>query len=87
MIVHRLASSAAFIQNMDRSLDNEMIFPSNVDLNGASAALTRLQDTYNLDTHALADGEIRGKKYSSPFTGTIYDMLSILITKYLFGCS
>ena len=56
---------------MNNRLANEdgMVFPSDDDLNGASVALTRLQDTYNLDTHALAQGEIRGKKYASPLTG------------------
>jgi prolyl 4-hydroxylase len=48
-----------------------MVFPSDEDLNGAAVALTRLQDTYNLNTHALAEGEILGKKYlSSSLTGT-----------------
>ena len=29
----------------------------------------RLQDTYKLDTHALAEGELLGKKYSRQLTG------------------
>ena len=66
---------------MNNRLANEdgMVFPSDDDLNGASVALTRLQDTYNLDTHALAQGEIRGKKYASPLTGIncITDVLSL----------
>ena len=63
--------SSAFTQNMNNRLSNDdgMIFPSEDDLNGASDALTTLQDTYNLDTHALAQGEIRGTKYASPLTG------------------
>ncbi|KAF5298234.1 hypothetical protein FQR65_LT09745 [Abscondita terminalis] len=40
-------------------------FPTEEDLNGAAVALTRLQDTYNLDTSALARGELNGVKYSS----------------------
>ncbi|XP_031337865.1 prolyl 4-hydroxylase subunit alpha-1 isoform X4 [Photinus pyralis] len=40
-------------------------FPTDEDLNGAAVALTRLQDTYNLDTSALARGELNGIKYSS----------------------
>lgn len=42
-----------------------MKFPTDEDLNGAAVALTRLQDTYNLDTAALARGELNGIKYSS----------------------
>jgi prolyl 4-hydroxylase len=44
-------------------------FPSDEDLNGAAAALMRLQDTYKLDTHALAEGKLLGKKYSRQLTG------------------
>jgi prolyl 4-hydroxylase len=44
-------------------------FPSDEDLNGAAVALMRLQDTYKLDTHALAKGELLGKKYSRQLTG------------------
>lgn len=46
-------------------------FPSEEDLNGAAVALMRLQDTYKLDTHALAEGKLLGKKYSRDLTGTI----------------
>ena len=44
-------------------------FPSDEDLNGAAVALMRLQDTYKLDTHALANGDLLGKKYSRRLTG------------------
>lgn len=40
-----------------------MKFPSDEDLNGAAVALTRLQDTYKLDTAEIARGEINGIKY------------------------
>jgi len=40
-------------------------FPSDEDLNGAAVALTRLQDTYALDTSSLARGELNGVKYST----------------------
>lgn len=40
-------------------------FPTDEDLNGAAVALTRLQDTYRLDTSSLARGELNGVKYSS----------------------
>lgn len=42
---------------------NVMKFPSDEDLNGAVAALIRLQDTYNLDTASIARGELNGVKY------------------------
>ena len=34
--------------------------PSYEDLSGAATALMRLQDTYNLDTDKIAQGDIRG---------------------------
>lgn len=40
-----------------------MKFPSDEDLNGAAAALIRLQDTYKLDTASIARGELNGVKY------------------------
>lgn len=43
-------------------------FPSDEDLKGAAVALIRLQDTYKLDTHALADGKLLGTKYSRQLT-------------------
>ncbi|XP_030756854.1 prolyl 4-hydroxylase subunit alpha-1 isoform X2 [Sitophilus oryzae] len=45
-----------------------MKFPTDEDLNGAAVALTRLQDTYHLDTSSLARGELNGVKYSSELT-------------------
>ncbi|CAH0556530.1 unnamed protein product [Brassicogethes aeneus] len=42
-----------------------MKFPTEEDLNGAAVALTRLQDTYRLDTSSLARGELNGVKYSA----------------------
>ncbi|KAK9754306.1 2OG-Fe(II) oxygenase superfamily [Popillia japonica] len=46
----------------------DLKFPSEEDLNGAAVALTRLQDTYELDTAALAKGEINGVKYATELT-------------------
>lgn len=53
-----------FIQNVTdyRDLLN---FPSEEDLTGATDALIRLQDTYNLDTASLARGELNGVQYST----------------------
>jgi prolyl 4-hydroxylase len=46
-------------------IKENMKFPTEEDLNGAAVALTRLQDTYRLDTSSLARGELNGIKYSS----------------------
>jgi len=45
------------LASLNESKSNET-FPSNEDLNGAAAALLRLQDTYKLDTSTLAKGFI-----------------------------
>ena len=59
----------AFIHNITQHR-SVLRFPSDEDLNGAAVALMRLQDTYKLDTHALAEGKLLGKKYSRQLTGT-----------------
>lgn len=59
----------AFVHNITQHR-SVLRFPSDEDLNGAAVALMRLQDTYMLDTHALAEGELQGKKYSRQLTGT-----------------
>ncbi|XP_034243816.1 prolyl 4-hydroxylase subunit alpha-1 isoform X3 [Thrips palmi] len=43
-------------------------FPTDEDLNGAAVALMRLQDTYKLDTSAVARGLINGIQYSTALT-------------------
>jgi prolyl 4-hydroxylase len=58
-----------FFMNMTQ-LRDKFKFPTAEDLNGAAVALTRLQDTYKLDTKELADGVLLGKKYSRNLTGT-----------------
>ena len=55
-------------------------FPSSEDLNGAAVALTRLQDTYKLDTHSLADGILLQKKYSRNLTGKLLVYNFFLLT-------
>lgn len=37
-------------------------------MSGAAAALLRLQDTYNLDTHKVAEGELAGVQYTTAMT-------------------
>ena len=57
-----------FVKNITQHR-SDLSFPSDEDLNGAAVALMRLQDTYQLDTHALANGNLLGKKYSRQLTG------------------
>ncbi|GBP95604.1 Prolyl 4-hydroxylase subunit alpha-2 [Eumeta japonica] len=45
-------------------------YPTKEDLSGAAQALTRLQDTYQLDVHDLAEGVINGESYSTPLTAS-----------------
>lgn len=49
-------------------IKEKMTFPSDEDLFGAADGLSRLQDTYRLDTSSLARGEINGVKYTSELT-------------------
>lgn len=56
-----------FIENVT-NYRNVLKFPTDEDLNGAAVALTRLQDTYNLETASLARGELNGVQYSSEMT-------------------
>ncbi|XP_046656304.1 prolyl 4-hydroxylase subunit alpha-1-like isoform X1 [Daphnia pulicaria] len=56
-----------FVKNITR-YRSALRFPSDEDLTGAAVALMRLQDTYELDTHALAEGKLLGKKYSRQLT-------------------
>lgn len=51
-----------FVHNITRYRE-VLKFPNDEDLNGAAVALMRLQDTYNLDTHKIAQGELNGVKY------------------------
>lgn len=53
-------------------LQEEVKFPTDEDLSGAAVALTRLQDTYNLDTQSIARGELNGVKYSTELSGEFF---------------
>ena len=53
-------------------LRKRLKFPTTEDLNGAAVALTRLQETYKLNTRELADGILLGKKYTRQLTGTFF---------------
>lgn len=59
-----LYSSAQYVsQFMQRKV--LLTFPDDQDLTGSVAAVCRLQDTYNLDTSAIARGEIQGSVIAS----------------------
>jgi len=58
---------AEFVARLS-NLQDDVYFPSDEDLRGAAAALMRLQDTYQLDTHELAKGRLLGKQYSRELT-------------------
>ncbi|XP_046656322.1 prolyl 4-hydroxylase subunit alpha-1-like [Daphnia pulicaria] len=65
-VISRNAGSV-YIKNITQHRTS-LRFPSEEDLNGAAVALMRLQDTYKLDTHALAEGKVLGKKSSRRLT-------------------
>lgn len=56
-----------FIDNIT-NLRTDLKFPSDEDLNGAAVALMRLQDTYKLDTHSVAQGVLNGVQYRKQMT-------------------
>lgn len=62
---------AEIVQNITEQRKSSLRFPSDQDLTGAAVALTRLQDTYLLDTHSLAQGEIMGKKHTRELSGIL----------------
>ncbi|KAI4458946.1 prolyl 4-hydroxylase alpha subunit [Holotrichia oblita] len=80
LLVKRLTTDWEVVQNLiNKNIGEELItdfyehttdlkLPSYEDLNGAAVALTRLQDTYQLDTSSLANGEINGVKYATELT-------------------
>ena len=51
-------------------------FPANEDLKGSGAALLRLQDTYRLDTKAIADGNIEGTWKSPTLNGMNFNPIT-----------
>ena len=42
------------------SATHSLKWPSDDDLSGAATALTRIQETYNLDTNDMANGDLNG---------------------------
>lgn len=59
----------AFLENVTSS--ELHIFPKDEDLAGAAIGILRLQDTYRLDTHELANGVVRNQQISKPLSGGI----------------
>ena len=72
---------AVYIQNITQHRSS-LRFPSEEDLNGAAVALMRLQDTYKLDTHALAEGKVLGRK-SSRQQSKVHAKLRSILAIYL----
>ncbi|XP_050664942.1 prolyl 4-hydroxylase subunit alpha-1-like [Leptidea sinapis] len=46
--------------------DHDVMYPTQEDLTGAAIALSRLQQTYQLETDDLAEGKLKGVTYSTP---------------------
>ena len=53
-------------------------FPASEDLAGAAEALMRLQDTYALDTHRIASGDLMGVQDSPRLSGTSNEIVLII---------
>lgn len=53
-----------------QSLRDDNKFPVSEDLNGAAVAITRLQDTYQLETADIARGDLNGHCCADRLTGT-----------------
>ena len=47
-----------FLSNLSVKRDH---FPDDEDVKGTAQAIMRLQDTYKLDTHEIAQGIVKGK--------------------------
>lgn len=61
--------STDFLNNITYYKETRL-FPTNEDLNGAAVALTRLQDTYKLDTSSLARGKFLDIYVDFKYVGT-----------------
>jgi hypothetical protein len=72
--------SSVFVQNITK-FRNILKFPSDEDLNGAAVALTRLQDTYKLDTASVARGELNGIQYSTELSGKLLHCYNLNLNK------
>nr|CAB3264618.1 prolyl 4-hydroxylase subunit alpha-1-like [Phallusia mammillata] len=90
-LVQRLVSEWSHMENLvmedvtDVFLTNLSIkrahFPNADDVKGSAEAIMRLQDTYKLDTHDLAEGIVKGSKASQTLTAV--DCFDIGRTAYL----
>uniref|UniRef100_A0A7E4WAF9 procollagen-proline 4-dioxygenase n=1 Tax=Panagrellus redivivus TaxID=6233 RepID=A0A7E4WAF9_PANRE len=78
-MIKRLTNSWKELEDMMRNDHSESFmhdvqhnyaaqFPKDEDLSGAAVGILRLQDTYRLDTHELANGIVRNQKISEPLT-------------------
>lgn len=88
-LVKRLAVEWQSIEDLVRNASDfvtelqqkQLNFPTNDDVVGTAEALMRLQDTYKLDTHLLAAGDVKGRKANESLTAE--DCYQIGRTAYL----
>ncbi|VVC95602.1 unnamed protein product [Leptidea sinapis] len=70
----KIKIGAEYINNVTFS-HNDAIYPTQEDLTGAAVALSRLQQTYELEVDELAEGKLKGVTYSTPLTaGDCYEL-------------
>ncbi|KPI92760.1 Prolyl 4-hydroxylase subunit alpha-2 [Papilio xuthus] len=76
-IQNRIKLGTAFVGNETSNID--VRYPTDEDLTGAAQALTRLQNTYQLDIKELAQGRLNGIVYRTPLTASdCYELGRIL---------
>jgi len=68
---------AIVIEFMSSLTTRTTVFPDTEDLSGAAEALLRLQDTYALDTHRIASGDLMGVRDSPRLTGMYRTVISV----------
>lgn len=68
------------IQNLRNNSNESIIFPTEEDLSGAAKGIIRIQNFYNLDSAAIAQGELNGHQYDSQLSA--HDCYQIGKTAY-----
>ncbi|CAK1540610.1 unnamed protein product [Leptosia nina] len=73
-IEHSIKIGTEYIKNLTVN-HSDVKYPTLEDLAGAAQALTRLQETYNLEVSELAEGRLNGVNYSTPMSaGDCYEL-------------
>lgn len=62
-------TAEAIFANLNDTYEKPLKWPSEEDLNGAAIALTRLQDTYNINPTDMAHGKLNGVSYGPVLSG------------------